>query len=160
MTTIVADRAMGYIAGDFQCTSNDGEFAFDMGTKIEEVEIGGDEYLIGLAGLEGPGFIFLEWFRNGSWDEPCEPIYDIADGDDFSAIVLGPDGMFVVDKFMQLVPVKNRWYGVGSGSTIAWAILEAGCGISKAMETAIKLDPNSGFGYEVKYLDGRHEVYS
>ena len=159
MTTIVADQRMGYMASDFMATSNDSEYAMRMGSKIEEVDIGGDKYLVGLAGLEGPGFIFLEWFENGSWDEPCEPMYDIAPEDDFSGIILGPQGLFCVDKFMILTPVLNRWYGVGSGSSAAWAILEAGCGVQKAMETAVRLDPNSGFGFEVKYLDGRHETF-
>ena len=157
MTTIVADQEMGYIASDFQCTSNDGEFAIPMRSKIEEVDVGGDKYLVGLAGLEGPGFLFMEWFRTSQWDEPCEPIYDVWEEDDFSGIILGPDGMWVTDRFMQLIPVDNRWYGVGTGSAATWAILEAGCGIKKAMATAIRLDSNSGFGFEVKYLDGTHE---
>jgi len=159
MTTIVADQEMGYMAADFMATSNDGEFAIDMGTKIEEVKAGGVEYLVGSSGLEGPGFVFMEWFKNGSWDEPCEPIYDIGDDSDFSVLILGPDGLFVVDKWMQLLPVKNRWYGIGTGSVAAWSILEAGVGIEKAMETAIKLDPSSGFGFEVKYLNGDHNTF-
>ena len=147
------------MAADFMVTTNDGEMSIRCDTKIEEIDIGGDKYLVGLAGLEGPGFLFLEWFTNGDWDEPPEPIYDIAEEDSFSVLILGPEGLQVVDKFMRLTPVHHRWYGVGSGSAAAWAILEAGCGISKAMETAVRLDPNSGFGYEVKFLDGTHEVY-
>lgn len=159
MTTIVADQEMGYMAADFMVTSNDGEYAICCDTKISEVEIGGDKYLVGLAGLESPGQIFLDWFEDGDWDEPPEPMLGIDEEDDFSAIVLGPEGIQVVDKFMRLTPINHRWYGVGTGSAAAWAILEAGCGIQKAMETATRLDPSSGFGFEVKYLDGSHEAF-
>ena len=154
MTTIVADATMMYMAADFMVTSNDGEFAIQCATKIFEVGIGGDEYLVGLAGHEGPGLIFLDWFENGDWDEPPDPIYDIDDGSDFSVLVLGPEGIQVVDKWMRLDKIHNRWYGVGSGSPVAWGILEAGCGIKKAMDTACRLDPSSGFGHEIKYLGG------
>ena len=159
MTTIVVDQEMGYMAADFMVTSNDGEFAIPCETKIEEVNIGGDQYLVGLAGLEGPGLYFLEWFENGDWDEPPEPIYDIDPEDDFSVLILGPEGILLADKFCRLSPIHSRWYGVGTGSVAAWAILEAGCGIQKAMETAVRLDPSSGFGFEVKFLDGTHEEY-
>ena len=156
MTTIVADAEMGYMATDFMVTSNDGEFSISCKTKIYEAELGGDQYLVGLAGLEGPGLIFLDWFENGDWDEPPEPMLGLDEGDDFSVIVLGPDGIQVAGKFMRLEPIDHRWYAIGSGGVVAWPILEAGCGIDKAMSTAIRLDPNSGYGYEVKYLDGSY----
>jgi hypothetical protein len=158
MTTIVVDQEMGFMAADRMITSNDGEYAIPCETKIFEVKIGGDLYLVGLAGLEGSGEYFLNWFRTGEWDEPPEPIYDIYQEDDFTAVVLGPAGIEIADKFCLLTPIQHRWYGAGTGGPIAWAILEAGCGIQKAMETAIRLDPNSGFGYEVKRLDGSVET--
>lgn len=153
MTTIVADQEMGYMAADRQVTTNDGEVMIPCDTKIERLEIGGDQYLVGLAGLEGPGLYFLEWLEYGDWDEPCEPIYDLAPEDDFSVILLGPRGIEVADKFCRLSPIHHRWYAVGSGGVPAWAVLEAGCGIDKAMETAIKMDPSTGFGYQIRYLD-------
>jgi hypothetical protein len=77
VTTIVVDRDMGFMAADRQVTTNDGEVMIPCDTKIERLEIGGDQYLVGLAGLEGPGLYFLEWLEYGDWDEPCEPIYDL-----------------------------------------------------------------------------------
>lgn len=160
MTTIVADREMGYMAADFMVTSNDGEYSIKCESKIVEVDVGGDLYLVGLAGLEGPGLLFLDWFENGDWDEPPDPIYDIAEEDDFSVLVLGPEGLEIADKFMRLEPVLNRWYGIGTGGPVAWAILESGAGRMPAMSTAVRLDGGSGFGFEVKYLDGTYEDYS
>lgn len=159
MTTVIADQAMGYMAADFQITSNDGEFAIPCETKIYEVDIGGDEYLVGLAGLESPGQVFLEWFIDGDWEEPLPTMESMDENDEFTGIILGPEGIQVVDKFMRLIDIQHRWYAAGTGGPIAWAILEAGCGIQKAMETAVRLDPSSGFGFEVKYLDGTHDVF-
>lgn len=159
MTTIVADAAMGLMAADLMVTANDGDIAIACETKIERVNIGGDHYLVGLAGLEGPGLYFMEWFKDGSWDEPPEPIYDIYPEDEFSCLILGPEGILVADKFCRLSPIHHRWYAVGSGGTHAWAILEAGVGIDKAMATAIKMDPNSGFGYQVRHRDPEQAEY-
>ena len=54
MTTIVVDRDMGYMAADLMATANDGEVAMSCDTKIESINIGGDHYLVGAAGMEGP----------------------------------------------------------------------------------------------------------
>ena len=134
MTTIVVDRDMGYMAADLMATANDGEVAMSCDTKIESINIGGDHYLVGAAGMEGPA-------------EHLDESYG------FSIVVLGPEGIQVVDQFMRPIPIHSRWYAAGSGGTIAWAVLEAGCGIDKAMQTAIKMDPNSGFGYQVRHVD-------
>lgn len=158
MTTVVADQAMGYMAADFMITSNDGEVAIPCETKIESIELGGDEYLVGLAGHESPCEIFLDWLRDGEWDSPPDPMSDLDPNEDFSIVLLGPDGMFIADKFCRLTPIQHRWYALGTGGPFAWAILEAGCGVHKAMETAVRMDPSSGFGYEVVYLDGTKET--
>lgn len=157
MTTIVADVSMGYMAADLQVTTNDGEVSISCDTKIQRLELGGDLYLVGFAGNEGPAEVFMEWIENGEWDNPPEPMSHLDEEDSFTAIVLGPDGLFVADKFMRLTPVHHRWYAAGSGGTYAWAILEAGCGIDKAMQVAIKMDPYSGFGYQVKYRTEHEE---
>lgn len=158
MTTIVVDRKAGYMAADLMVTANDGEVAMSCDTKIEEISIGGDRYLVGAAGMEGPAEHFLEWFREGDWDDPPSPWESLDDGDSFSILILGPNGIQTADKFMRLTPIHHRWYAVGSGGLIAWAVLEAGCGIDKAMQTALKMDPNSGFGYQVRHLyDTKHD---
>jgi ATP-dependent protease HslVU (ClpYQ) peptidase subunit len=153
VTTIVVDKEIGYMAADHMVTTNDGEVCIRCDTKIEEVNIGGDHYLVGAAGMEGPAEHFLEWFREGDWDDPPSPWESLDDEYDFTVVILGPDGIQVVDKFMRMIPIHHRWYAAGSGGPYAWAILEAGCGIDKAMATALRMDPNSGFGYQVRYRD-------
>jgi ATP-dependent protease HslVU (ClpYQ) peptidase subunit len=159
VTTIVADFERQYMAADRRVTLNDGEVLGTVPTKILKVELGGDKYLVGLAGLEGPGTMFMEWFEHGDWDEPPDPIYDIEEDDDFSVLILAEDGMWVVDKFMRMLRLHDRWYAVGTGGVAAWAVLKAGCGIQKAMETAIAMDSGSGNGYDVVFLDGTEEIY-
>jgi hypothetical protein len=151
--------AMGHMAADRRVTSNDGEVIMTCPSKIELVDIGGDSYLVGLAGLEGPGHIFLDWFRHGDWDEPPEPLESLGEEDDFSVLILANHGMWVVDKFMRMDQVFSRWYGIGTGGVAAWAVLQAGCGIAKAMYTAISMDANSGGGFNVMRLDGSFEEF-
>lgn len=157
MTTLVVDGERDIMAADRMVTTNDGEVAIACDTKIEEVDIGGDLYLVGMAGMEGPAEHFLEWFRDGDWDEPPSAWEGLSEDDDFSVVVLGPDGIFVADKFMRLAPIHHRWYAIGTGGPYAWAILEAGCGIDKAMATAIRMDPNSGFGYQVRHREDKEQ---
>ncbi len=153
MTTLVVDQEMGYMAADLMVTANDGDITISCETKIEEVDIGGEVYLVGYAGMEGPAEHFMEWIREGEWDEPPDAWESLDDDESFTALVLGPDGLFVADKFMRLAPIHHRWYAAGSGGVFAWAILEAGCGIDKAMSVALRMDPNSGIGYQVRYRD-------
>ena len=159
MTTIVVDNKLGLMAADRMVTTNDGDVAISCDTKIESIDIGGDLYLVGAAGMEGPAEHFLEWFREGDWDDPPSPWDSLDAEDSFSILILGPDGIKIVDKFMRMTPVHHRWYAIGSGGQIAWAVLEAGCGIDKAMETAIRMDPNSGFGFQVRHREEADRVH-
>lgn len=150
---------MGFMAADRMVTTNDGEMAIACDTKIEVVDIGGDRYLVGMAGMEGPAAHFLEWFKEGDWDDPPDAWETLHDEDAFTVVVLGPEGIQIADKFMRLTPIHHRWYAVGSGGPYAWAILEAGVGIDKAMRTALRLDPNSGFGYQIRHVLEAHQEW-
>lgn len=147
MTTIVVDQEMMYIAADRMATSNDGDVACEY-PKIRRTPHG----LIACAGNEGPSTIFEEWFEYGAWDEPLPTMEQIEDYDSFTAIMLLDDGIWVADKFMRPYKIHSRWYAAGTGGPFAWAVLVAGCGIHKAMETAIKMDNNSGYGFDVEYF--------
>ena len=160
MTTIVVDQEMGYMAADRRVTSNDGEVIMTCPTKIERVDLGGDQYLVGISGHEGPGYRFLDWFEYGDWDDPPDSMENINEEHDFSALILSKhNGVELVDRFFRPVALHDRWYAIGSGGVAAWAVLKAGCGIQKAMETAIDMDSGSGGGFEVVYLDGTVEEF-
>lgn len=149
MTTIVVDSEMGYMAADCMATSNDCEVAIEC-PKIKRMKNVG---LVASSGHEGPSQMVEEWLEYGDWDNPLDPI-DISDDADFTTVVLTEDyEIMIVDRFCRPYIVNHRWYATGTGGVFAWPILEAGCGIEKAMNTAIRLDNNSGFGYDLEYLN-------
>jgi hypothetical protein len=151
MTTIVVDRRMGYIAADKMATSNDSEVAIPC-DKIREIQKDDGVHLLASSGHESAAAIFEEWYA-GDQDEPLEPLEDTEDIDKYTTTILKPDHtIWVADHFYCPYEVKNRWYCHGTGGPFAWAVLEAGCGIKKAMTTALKMDVNSGMGYDVFYL--------
>ena len=152
MTTIVADQEMGYLAADRKAVSNDGEVN-TLYPKIRQIEIDGEIHLVAYSGNEGPAQIFEEWYEFGDWDEPLDSMESLDEEEDFTAVILQPDGtLMLADKFMRPYLIHERWYAAGTGGVFAWAVLKAGCGIARAMETAIEMDPNSGLGYDVVYL--------
>lgn len=129
-------------------TSNDCDAAI-VCPKIRQIEFDDEIHLVACAGHEGPSMLFEEWYEFGDWD--ADPI-EISEGEEFTAVILTPGGLFVADRFLRPYKIESRFYAAGTGGPFAWAVLAAGCGVAKAMETAIALDPNSDFGYDVEYL--------
>ena len=154
MTTIVVDSHVGFMAADKRSTANGTEAVMDDTDKIKQVDLSDGIHLVGFSGNEGPASIFLDWYEYGDEYEAPDPI-DLDDEADygFEAVILTPDGtILVADRFMNPYEVTNRFYCSGTGGAFAWGVLQAGCGIEKAMEAAIALDANSGGGYDVVYL--------
>ena len=149
MTTIAVDVEQGVMAADRQVTANDHETVIHCDTKIEHIA----GYLVAAAGNEGPCEILYDWLRYGDWDDPPTPMDHLDAEDDFSVLMLGDDGLWSIDKFMRPIRLYSRFYGIGTGGGFAWAVLEAGCGIEKAIQTAIKMDPFSGMGYDIVYIN-------
>ena len=149
MTTIVCDREVGYMAADRLQTGNDCGERIEC-RKIETVELADGFHLVGCSGHEGPAQWFLEWYRDS--DEDHDPL-DLAEDEEFTAVILTPKCEIIVcDRWMAPYRVLSRYYAIGSGGSFALGVLTAGCGVEKAMQTAIELDPNSGFGYDVVYI--------
>ncbi len=152
MTTIVVDQEMGYMAADRQAVSNDGDVTIEC-PKLLQIEVPEGICLVASSGNEGPATIVEKWIAEGDWDEPLDPWESLDEEDAFTTLLLMPDcELWIIDKFCIPSRIYSRWYGTGTGGSFAWAILRAGCGIAKAMETAIDMDPNSGLGYDVVYL--------
>lgn len=141
------------MAADRQATSNECDVAIEC-PKIRRVEMDDGVHLVASAGNEAPATIFEDWYAQGDWDEPPDDMSSIEDEDSFTTLILTPKSeIWVADKFCKPVRIHSRWYAIGSGGAFAWAVLVAGCGIDKAMETAIKMDPHSGFGFDVVFLE-------
>lgn len=151
MTTIVVDSEMGYMAADRMATDNDCGVTIEC-PKIKILELKDGIHMLGSSGMESSATIFEEWYESED-NEYCDPLEDIEPDDEFTTVILKPDfTIWVADKFYRPYQVHSRWYATGSGGPFAWAVLMAGCGIKPAMETAIKMDPNSGLGYDIEYL--------
>ena len=159
MTTIVVDSKMGYMAADRMATSNDGEIACEY-EKIRVIELDNGVHFLASSGHEASAQIFEEWYEYGvEGEDYCEPLEDMEDVDKFTTVILKPSGeIWIADHFYRPYRVYSRWYCTGTGGPFAWAVLEAGCGIEKAMTTAIKMDPNSGFGYDIEWLEEYNEL--
>ena len=154
MTTVVVDSHVGFKAADRRSTANGTDVVMDNTDKIKQVDLSDGIHLIGFSGNEGPAQIFLNWYEFGDEYECLDPV-ELDDEADygFEAVILTPDGtILVADRFMNPYEVENRFYCTGTGGAFAWGVLQAGCGIDKAMEAAIALDANSGGGYDVVYL--------
>ena len=152
MTTIVVDSHVGFMAADRRQISNGVEAVMEM-NKIKQIDLEDGIHLVGCSGSEGPGEIFLDWYENGESDECLDPIDLDTDEEDYEAVILTPTGdILVCDRFMNPYKIEGRFYCSGSGAPFAWGVLQAGCGIEKAMGAAIALDANSGGGYDIVYL--------
>lgn len=155
MTTIVVDSKVGVMAADRRQVSNNGDTIMAGECKIKELELEDGIHLVACSGHESPAAIFLDWYENGDWDETPD-IVDLDQEEGFEAVILAPDGtLSFADRFMNPIEIPDRIYATGTGGPYAWAVLKAGCGIEKAIKTAISLDPYSGDGYDIVYL---HEV--
>ena len=161
MTTIVVDREMGYMAADRMAASNDCEVAIEC-PKIRKIELADGIHLMACSGMESSAQIFENWYAHGDWDEQLTTMENTEDTDNFTAVILTPDcEIWLADKFLCPYQIyqdvgrgksRRRWYCTGTGGPFAWAVLWAGMGIERAMETAMEMDPSSGFGYDIEYI--------
>lgn len=152
MTTIVADRTLGVMAADRQSTSNDCDVAC-VYQKIRVIELRDGIHLLASSGNEAPATLFEDWYEHGEIDEPLPTMEHLGDDDTFTTVILNPRReLWITDKFMRPYLWHGRRYATGTGGAFAWAILEAGCDVHVAMQTAIRMDPHSGFGYEIATL--------
>jgi len=153
MTTIAVD--IGVMAADRRQVSNVGDTIMEGECKIKQIELSDGIHLVACSGHESPAQFFLDWYRDG---EECETpdILDLDDDkdEDFEAVILTPKGQILLaDRFMIPYTIPDRIYCSGTGGPYAWAVLKAGCGIEKAIKTAISLDPFSGDGYDLVYVE-------
>ena len=157
MTTILIDSKVGFIAADRRHTDNEYTTILSGAVKIKTARIGGHTHYMASSGHESTGAIMEDWYAHGEWD--ADPM-DIDEGFESTTLVLTHDGRILeIDRYLRPQEIPHRFAATGSGGLIARSVLEAGCGVLKAMRTAIKLDNGSGYPFDVFYLSGEHEVY-
>jgi ATP-dependent protease HslVU (ClpYQ) peptidase subunit len=131
MTTIFADAAAGVMVCDSRVTAGD-----QWWSDPDKVERIGDE-LIGFAGEAAESERWLAWYKAGK-NGPAPKISNC------SALILGPQGLRILDSSGGVVHVARGYMGLGSGGTCATAAFMAGADAETAVYVACQIDAGSG----------------
>jgi ATP-dependent protease HslVU (ClpYQ) peptidase subunit len=131
MTTIFAHAKKRVMVCDSKATS--GDQWWEEANKV--VRIGDD--LIGFAGVAVEGDRWLAWYRAGQ-NGPMPKVLNS------SALLLGPQGLRVLQSDGSVFLVERGYMGLGSGGTLATAAFLAGADPKKAVEIACQIDNLSG----------------
>lgn len=130
MTTIFADAKSGVMVCESK-TIIGSEWIET--TKVVRI---GDE-LIGFSGAAAEGDRWLAWYKAGQ-NGPKPKV------DNCNALILGPDGLRLLDGSGGYVPIERGFLGTGSGGTCAVAAFMAGATPEQAVNIACAIDANSG----------------
>ena len=130
MTTIFADAAAGVIVCDSKMTLG-GEWVPT--TKV--VRVGAE--LIGFSGIATEAERWLAWYRGGQ--EGTKPKVENS-----NALILGPDGLRLLEGNGGLLKIERGFMGTGSGGGYATAAFMGGCDAETAVHIALQIDANSG----------------
>jgi len=87
----------------------------------------------------------LEWLQQGCPDE--RP--DISDAKDFSLILVNRAGVFYSTESLNLVPIGNIPWAIGSGADFALGAMAAGASAKRAVMLTMQLDTSTGMGFDV-----------
>ncbi len=112
-------------------------------TKIYRV---GDD-LVGLAGDVKEWQAWLKWYRADK-KGPRPKL------DDFSALVLRPDGLYEACSNGLELKVERGFHAVGSGGNAAAAVMLAGHSAEEAVRIACLIDNGSGGDLQIHRLKG------
>ena len=94
--------------------------------------------LVGTAGGNGEGELFLAWLRDGG------PAPKFERDADFTALVLNADGLFHYEYDCQPTLLKNDFWAIGTGAAHALTAMNMGACPEEAVAQAIVFDINSG----------------
>lgn len=137
MTTIIADNTM--ICSDSMCSDTDQKWSV---IKVMRIEAG----LYATAGGAAEGERFLSWIKRKQRGKP--PVV----GEDFSALMLRKDGLWLYDSQLVPMPLMNP-HAIGSGAKCARAALMAGATLHRAVEIACEIDAGSALPVQTYCLE-------
>ena len=156
MTTVVVDRKKRIMASDRQTTYGGLRIRSDPKIKrLRDKDAG--ECLIATSGPSEAGVAFEYWMREqftgkpqpgkDEVDRPCSYPLDA----DLAAIVLHQNGQCLLYLGKGIpIEIKDRYFGIGSGSEYALGALHSGADIQAAVRIASKLDNGTGRGIQVE----------
>lgn len=138
MTTVVADTRKGIIVGDNQCTVNASDIISTC-RKVYKIKKGPNKgHVLGFAGHECSGLVFLEWYTSG---KPPEKIDIDWEDEKCDVLIITPKGeMFMADQWCILYPMEEPYMAIGSGAQVAMGALDAGATAEEAIDIACERD--------------------
>jgi hypothetical protein len=137
MTTIAADR---------QCMAAD--TALVMGEtrasccKIFRIK----GALVGTAGGNGEGEVFLRWYKSGG------EIPKLDKDADFCALVLNAEGLWHYEYDFMPTKLNNDFWAIGTGAPHALTAMNMGATPEEAVRQAVQFDVNSSLPVDVFQL--------
>lgn len=99
-----------------------------------------DGAIIGTAGGDAEGMVFVDWY--GTKKKPPERL--VAGDADFCCLVLTPDGLFWYDKWCRPNRILDEFYAVGSGAPYAVGAMAMGASADHAVSIAMRYDCYTG----------------
>jgi hypothetical protein len=139
MTTIAYSRAERVLAADSRQTFHSRPI------KCEKLYRRAGA-VIALAGDEGPGLLFLDWYGSGR----ARPELLVTGEGDFEALVLDDKKrLWRFDKWCRGERIRARYFAIGTGADIALGAMEAGASARAAVRIACMHDINSGLPVRV-----------
>lgn len=108
--------------------------------------------LVGTSGATALGEIFVQWVKAGFSLEQ-RPRIDA--NEEFSALVLGPDFIWLFDHFLVPTELSDVCFAIGSGADYALGAMHAGATPAQAVEIAARLDSHSAMPVVEVELPGK-----
>lgn len=102
----------------------------------------------GAAGTVSLCIAFREW----TMSKRKRPALEITEDDKMEALQLSPEGLYLWADGTCPDPVKEKFYGIGSGGGYAIGAMSSGASLDEAMEIAAKWDANTRSPFDVLSL--------
>lgn len=139
MTVVVADARSGKMVSDSRVTLDE--------IWIEAAKIYKHKgELLATAGNVRQGDEWLDWYKAGKKGEPPKKL------DDFQALVLRKDGVYVLQGDTNEILVERCFHAIGSGSAAALGAMLQGATCEEAVTIACLVDYQCGGTIRVESL--------
>ena len=102
--------------------------------------------IIATAGDSYLGMKFVEWWKEGDWDDPPD-LTSVDVEEDFECLIWTEGKLWSVNRFFTMVEVNledHPYYAIGSGSDVALGALATGASAKRAVEIACEYNVYTG----------------
>jgi hypothetical protein len=138
--TVIAYRA-GIIAADSRTTSDNGTVT--QCEKLYRKKVGKREIIIGTAGNDYLGMVFVDWYKGVQTDfaQPPEILRDAHLDEDFEVVILERGHVYTANHLCRPIKVITPFHAIGCGALGAWTAMAGGASARRAVELTCMYDP-------------------